>query len=750
MADAVAVAVILADYKRQGRTAFVDVGNFHADPSGGAVACPHGGRRFLGAFFRCHLGPKLFPCFSLPHLAKCYKIFRKGKIMQRIGSYAKGDWIAAGTGARPIADASTGVVIAEAGNDTLDVAGMVGYAREVGGPALRALDFHDRARTLKALALHLNANKQALYDVSFTTGATQKDHAFDIDGGIGTLFVFASKGRREMPEGHVLVDGAWEPLGKTGAFGGQHIYTPRLGVAVHINAFNFPVWGMLEKIAPAILAGVPSIVKPATATAHVTELCVRLMLDAGVLPDGALQLITGGIGGALDHLGTQDAVTFTGSAATAGVVARVLPRGVTFTSEQDSLNSSILGPDVTVDGPEFEIATREILREMTTKAGQKCTAIRRVMVPQPLLQPLCDRLSSQLSKLVVGDPRAEGVRMGSVVSLSQRRDVLEKVEIIATEAELICGGQDGFEPHGDMEKGAFVAPHLFVCNDPEAAVRVHETEAFGPVSTLMPYRDLEQACALANRGEGSLVASLITHSSEVAREVVAGIGAWHGRVYVNNRDSAAEATGHGAPMPHLTHGGPGRAGGGEELGGIRAVKHYMQRVAVQGSPDILRAVTGRFVPGGTKAKGEAHPFQVRFGDLEIGRTLVTDAREITLEDIERFAEFTGDRFYAHMDEAAAKRNPFFPGRVAHGYLILSFAAGLFVEPNEGPVLANTGLDNLRFLKPVSPGDSVQVHLTVMDRKSRNEEYGEVRWHADVRNQDGEPVAEYELLTMVAK
>ncbi|MEJ6390828.1 phenylacetic acid degradation bifunctional protein PaaZ [Gymnodinialimonas ulvae] len=670
--------------------------------------------------------------------------------MQRIGSFAKGAWIAAGPGARPIADASTGEIIAEAGNETLDVAGMVDYAREVGGPALRAMDFHDRARMLKALALHLSEHKQALYDLSFTTGATLRDHAFDIDGGIGTLFVFASKGRREMPEGHVLIDGPWEPLGKTGAFGGQHIYTPRLGVAFHINAFNFPVWGMLEKIAPAFLAGVPSIVKPATATAHVTELCVRLMLEAGVLPDGALQLVTGGVGDGLNALGPQDAVTFTGSAATAATVGDGLPRGVPFTAEQDSLNTSILGPDVTVESPEFDIATQEILREMTTKAGQKCTAIRRVMVPESLLQPLADRLSAELGKVVVGDPRADGVRMGSVVSLSQRRDVLEKAGVIAGEAELVFGGQEGFAPRGDMEKGAFVAPHLFVCSDPDAARSLHETEAFGPVSTLMPYRDLGHACDLANRGEGSLVASLITHSGHVAREVVTGIGAWHGRVYVNNRDSAKEATGHGAPMPHLTHGGPGRAGGGEELGGIRAVKHYMQRVAVQGSPDILSAVTGRFVPGASKVESGTHPFQMRFGELEIGRTLTTEAREITLDDIEHFAHFTGDTFYAHMDEAAAKRNPFFPGRVAHGYLILSFAAGLFVEPSEGPVLANTGLDGLRFLKPVSPGDAIKVHLTVLDRKSRTADYGEVRWHADVRNQDDEAVAEYELLTMVAK
>lgn len=664
--------------------------------------------------------------------------------MQHVGSYAKGVWVPSGAGAREIADAATGQVIALAGNDILDVAGMIAYAREIGGPSLRALDFHDRARMLKALALHLNAHKAQLYELSYTTGATAKDHGFDVDGGIGTLFVFASKGRREMPEGHVLIDGGFEPLGKTGAFGGQHIYTPKLGVALHINAFNFPVWGMLEKIAPAILAGVPSIVKPATATCHVTELCVRIMLDAGVLPDGALQLISGGVGDALEHLGPQDAVTFTGSAATAGLVQAGLPRGVPFTAEQDSLNASILGPDAGPGRPEFDLFVKEVCREMTTKAGQKCTAIRRVLAPEPLLQPLIEALSARLSRVVVGDPRTEGVGMGPVVSAAQRDDVLQKVTAIGAEAECVFDGQHG------MDRGAFFAPKLFHCADPDAATAVHSTEAFGPVSTVMGYRDLTHAVALANRGEGSLVASLITHDTDVARDVVQGIGAWHGRVYINDRDSMGEATGHGAPMPHLTHGGPGRAGGGEELGGIRAVKHYMQRVAVQGSPSMLSAVTGRWVPGAAKTPSERHPFRMRFGELTLGQTLSTEPRTITLEDIAHFAEFTGDTFYAHMDAEAAARNPFFPGRVAHGYLILSFAAGLFVDPAEGPVLANTGLDNLRFLKPVSPGDRIAVDLTVMDRKSRTENYGEVRWHAQVTNQDGDAVADYELLTMVAK
>ncbi len=664
--------------------------------------------------------------------------------MQRVASFAKGMWEQPGAGARAIADAATGQVIAEAGNDALDVAGMISYAREVGGPALRRMDFHDRARMLKALAVHLSNHKQILYDLSFTTGATQADHGFDVDGGLGTLFVFASKGRREMPEGQVLLDGGFEALGRTGGFGGQHIYTPRLGVALHINAFNFPVWGMLEKIAPAILAGVPSIVKPATATCHVTELCVRLMLDADVLPDGALQLICGGVGDGLSHLGAQDAVTFTGSAVTAEKVRGALNGAVRFTAEQDSLNASILGPDAGPGRPEFDILVKEVVREMTTKAGQKCTAIRRIIAPEPLIHPLIEGLSAQLGRCVVGDPRDKGVRMGPVVSKDQRRDVLEAIEALRGEAEVAFQGD---APGGE---GAFVPLTLLHCADPDAAARVHATEAFGPVSTIMGYRDLDHAVALANRGEGSLVASLITHESDVARQVVQGIGAWHGRVYINDRDSMAEATGHGAPMPHLTHGGPGRAGGGEELGGIRAVTHHMQRVAVQGSPSMITAITDRWVPGAATDAAEGHPFRLRFGDLAIGRTLSTPARRITLEDVEHFAAFTGDTFYAHMDDDAARRNPFFPGRVAHGYLILSFAAGLFVDPAEGPVLANTGLDNLRFLKPIVPGDSIAVDLTVMERKSRTPEYGEVRWHAAVRNHDGDAVAEYELLTMVAK
>ena len=670
-----------------------------------------------------------------------------------VSSFAAGQWIAPGAGARNISSAITGEIMATAGNDALDVQAMLDHARTTGGPALRKLTFHDRARMLKALALHLREHRQALYDLSFNTGATQTDHLIDIDGGIGTMLVFASKGRREMPDGHVYLDGDVEQLSRNGTFLGQHICTPLQGVAVHINAFNFPVWGMLEKLAPTLLAGVPAIVKPATNSCYVTELAVKLMLDSGLLPAGALQLVSGGLGDMLDHLGMQDVVSFTGSADTALKLRSskvILENSVRFVAEQDSLNASILGPDAEPGTPEFDLFIKEVSREMTTKAGQKCTAVRRIIAPQSQSEAVIEALSARLARTVIGDPRLETTRMGALVSNSQKRDVLEKAAIIGQEAERVFGDPDNFTVEGaDGDKGAFVPPMLFHCADPDNAQRVHDTEAFGPVSTVMGYRDLDHAVALANRGQGSLVASVITHDPEVARQVAIGSGAYHGRLYFNNRDSMKESTGHGSPLPHMVHGGPGRAGGGEEMGGVRGVKHYMQRTAIQGSPDILSAIGGKWVPGASEVKGPAHPFTRKFGELSIGETLHSDPRVVTLDDIEHFAHFTGDTFYAHMDDDAAKRNPFFPGRVAHGYLLLSFAAGLFVEPNEGPVLANTGLDGLRFMKPVSAGDSIKVRLTVKKKTPRNEEYGEVRWHVTLTNQDDDLVAEYELLTMNA-
>ncbi|WP_170585150.1 phenylacetic acid degradation bifunctional protein PaaZ [Ruegeria arenilitoris] len=673
--------------------------------------------------------------------------------LKQISSFAAGQWVVPGAGARTIASAITGEPFATAGNDALDVQAMLAHARDVGGPALRRLTFHERAKMLKALAQALSERKQALYDLSFETGATQKDHLIDIDGGIGTMFVFASKGRREMPDGHVFLDGDVEQLSRNGTFLGQHVCTPLQGVAVHINAFNFPVWGMLEKLAPTLLAGVPAIVKPATNSCHVTELAVRIMLDSGILPDGALQLVSGGLGDMLDHLTCQDVVSFTGSADTAMKLRQnpvIVTNSVRFVAEQDSLNASILGPDAAPDTPEFDLFVKEVVREMTTKAGQKCTAIRRIIAPQAQVQPLIAAISAKLAQTTIGDPRLDGTRMGALVSNGQKADVLAKARLIGQEAERVFGDPDAFEVVGaDAEKGAFVPPMLFHCADPDAARHVHDTEAFGPVSTIMGYRDLDHAIALANRGQGSLVTSLITHDPEVARQVVMGAAAFNGRIYINDRDSMQESTGHGSPLPHMVHGGPGRAGGGEEMGGVRGVKHYMQRTALQGSPRMLATIGAKWIPGAPEIQGPAHPFTRKFGELQIGETLHTAPRTITLDDIEHFAHFTGDTFYAHTDEDAAARNPFFPGRVAHGYLLLSFAAGLFVEPNEGPVLANTGLDGLRFMKPVVAGDSIKVRLTVKQKTRRTDDYGEVRWHVTLTNQDDEKVAEYELLTMNA-
>lgn len=670
-----------------------------------------------------------------------------------IKSFAHGEWIGPGAGARNIADAVTGDVFASAGNNALDVAAMRNYARARGGPALRAMGFHDRAKMLKALAIHLEGHKDEMYKLSYRTGATLADSKIDIDGGIGTMFVFASKGRREMPDGQVYLDGDVEQLSRSGSFVGQHICTPLHGVAVHINAFNFPVWGMLEKLAPTLLAGVPAIVKPATASCHVTEACVRAMIDSGILPDGAVQLIIGGTGDLLDRLDCQDVVSFTGSADTACKLRaseHLLRNPVRFVAEQDSLNASILGPDAVPGTPEFDLFVKEVQREMTTKAGQKCTAIRRILAPDAHVPAVIEALSERLAKTTIGDPSLETTRMGALVSAGQKRDVLEKANILASEAERVFGNPGDFAVNGaDAESGAFLPPMLFHCANPDTAERVHDTEAFGPVSTIMGYRDLGHAIDLVNKGGGSLVASVITHDPGVARNVAMNAGPFHGRLYFNNRDSMKESTGHGSPLPHMVHGGPGRAGGGEEMGGVRGVKHYMQRTAIQGSPDIITGIGDVWVPGAREVEGPAHPFTRTYGELAIGETIHTHEREVTIDDIETFAHFTGDTFYAHMDQAAAEQNPFFPGRVAHGYLLLSFAAGLFVEPGEGPVLANTGLDNLRFMKPVEAGARIKVRLTVKKKTRRTDQYGEVRWHVTLTDHESELVGEYELLTMNA-
>jgi oxepin-CoA hydrolase/3-oxo-5,6-dehydrosuberyl-CoA semialdehyde dehydrogenase len=522
-------------------------------------------------------------------------------------------------------------------------------------------------------------------------------------------------------------------------------------VAVHINAFNFPVWGMVEKLAPALLAGVPAIVKPATQTCYLTEAAFRMMIESGLLPEGAIQLIIGGVGDLLDRLGPQDVVAFTGSAQTAGKLRRhpnLLENSVRFMAEQDSLNASILGPDATEGTEEFNLFIKEVTTEMTTKAGQKCTAIRRIMVPEGMIDSVSSALSEKLSKITVGDPNIDGVRMGALASHGQKSDVLTTLERLKSEASVICGDPANFDVVGDAQ-GAFLPPILLRCDSPDTATEIHQSEAFGPVSTLLPYRDAAHAAELANRGGGSLVASVITADAAFARDITLAAAAWHGRLYINNATSMKGATGHGSPLAHLVHGGPGRAGGGEELGGVRGVLHYMQRTAIQGSPEMISGITGQWIKGAPTSSDPTHPFQRTYHDLQIGETIITDPRKVTLDDIEHFAHFTGDTFYAHMDEEAAKANPFFPGRVAHGYLLLSFAAGLFVQPDPGPVLANTGLNALSFQKPVAAGDAIHVHLTVKRKTGRTETYGEVAWNVTLYNQDNDQVAEYELLTMVA-
>ena len=654
-------------------------------------------------------------------------------------NYARDQWVA-GSGQRAdIPSAIDGSIVATTGSGGIDFCAMLHHARTVGGPALRALTFHQRARIIKGLGLAILAAKEPLYALNVATGATRKDGWIDIEGGAGTLLSFSSKGRRELPDAHVLLDGDLEPLSKHGTFVGQHIYTPLQGAAVHINAFNFPVWGMLEKLAPTLLAGMPAIIKPASSTAYLCEAAFRIMIDTGLLPDGAVQLIVGGVGDLLDHLGGQDVVSFTGSASTAAKLKShpvVLRESVKFVAEQDSLNASILGPDAAPGTPEFDLFVTEVVTEMTVKAGQKCTAIRRAMAPADHLDVLQSAIAAKLSEA--------SATMGALVSTSQRDDVRSQIDkLTAAGARIVSGDPDAVV--GD-QAGAFMQPILLRADDPWAANAVHDVEAFGPVATIMPYRDLADAIALANRGMGSLALSLFTHSPDAAREFIQGAAAFHGRMLVINRDNAAESTGHGSPLPVLVHGGPGRAGGSEEMGGVRGVKHYMQRTAIQSTPAMIAAISEQYIPGGPKHFVDGHPFTKRMSELHIGDTLRTASRKVTIADIEHFAEFTGDKFYAHMDDEAAKASPIFEGRVAHGYLILSFAAGLFVWPDPGPVLANTGLENLKFLTPLYPGDSMRVELTVRSKSLKSEETGVVRWAVEIFNQKDDLVATYDLLT----
>jgi oxepin-CoA hydrolase / 3-oxo-5,6-dehydrosuberyl-CoA semialdehyde dehydrogenase len=677
-------------------------------------------------------------------------------------SFIAGRWLGQ-EGAQTLRSAINGKPVAQTHTEAIDFEQALHHGRSVGLPALLAMTFQQRAARLKALAKLLMEQKERLYAVSAHTGATRSDSWIDIEGGGGTLFAYAGMGSNELPSSNVLHEGPAIPLGKKGGFAGTHILVPRHGVAVHINAFNFPVWGLLEKFAPSFLAGMPCIAKPATATSYLTEAAVRVMHESGLLPEGSLQLVIGSTGDLLDRLEGSDIVTFTGSADTAAklrVHPNIVRQSVPFNAEADSLNCAILAPDVSPDDEEFDLFVKEVAREITVKAGQKCTAIRRAIVPKRHLDAVAAKLSARLAKTVVGDPAREDVRMGALASHAQAADVSERVQMLLRESEVVYGAKAGFAPVGDgVAEGAFFSPTLLLARDPRrAGSAVHDVEAFGPVSSLMAYDDasgIDEALALAARGKGSLVGTLVTRDPAIAAKAIPTAAAWHGRLLILDREAAAESTGHGSPLPPLKHGGPGRAGGGEELGGIRAVKHYLQRAAIQGSPTMLAAVTGEHVRGAKVRESAIHPFRHHFEDLQVGDSLLTHRRTVGEADIVAFGGISGDFFYMHFDEIAAKETQF-GKRIAHGYFVLSAAAGLFVSPAPGPVLANYGLDTLRFVKPVGIGDTIQARLTCKRKIDRNKVdskgvgQGVVAWDVEVSNQDGELVASYDILTLVAK
>ncbi|WP_295991819.1 phenylacetic acid degradation bifunctional protein PaaZ [Rugamonas sp.] len=673
-------------------------------------------------------------------------------------SLIAGRWLGAEASV-PLHSALTNEVIYHTHGEIIDFDEAVTYARKTGVPALMAMDFQQRAARLKALALYLAGRKEELYKISHLTGATRADSWVDIEGGTGTLFAYASMGGRELPSSNVLHEGPAIALGKNGGFAGTHILVPRGGIAVHINAFNFPIWGLLEKFAPSFLAAMPCIGKPATATSYLTEALVRMMFESGLLPDGSLQLVIGSTGNLLDRLTGMDAVTFTGSADTAAklrVNRNLIANSVPFTAEADSLNCAILAPDVTPDDPEFDLFVKEVAREMTGKAGQKCTAIRRVIVPESRVDAVAERLRARLANIVIGDPSVAGVRMGALASKEQQRDVAERLALLAHGNEIVFGERDGYNPIGDgVANGSFFAPTLLLCRDAMHNDAVHDIEAFGPVSTMMTYTDMDEALALAARGKGSLVSTLVTKDPLIAMYAVPVAAASHGRVLILDRVAAVDSTGHGSPLPQLKHGGPGRAGGGEELGGIRAVRHFLQRAAIQGSPTMLAAVTGEYVRGAAVQESEVHPFRKYFEDLKMGDSLLTHRRTVSEADIVNFGGVSGDYFYMHFDDIAA-RDSQFGKRIAHGYFVLSAAAGLFVSPAPGPVLANYGLDNLRFITPVAIGDTIRARLTCKRKVDRNRidekgvGQGVVAWDVQVTNQHEELVASYDILTLVMK
>ncbi len=623
------------------------------------------------------------------------------------------------------------------------------FSRNVGIKNLQKLNFHDRAKILKSIGLLLNEAKEKLYSLSYHTGATLKDSYLDIDGGIGTLLVMASKARKEMDESFIHLDGDVEIISRKGTFLGQHIFSPLQGVAVHINAFNFPVWGMLEKLSSSILAGVPTIVKPSASTSFLAQECMKIISESNLLPEGALQFIPGRTNDLLDKLIGQDIVSFTGSSETGFRIRsnpNLIKNSVKFISEQDSLNACIMGEDVEIDDLEWDLFLKEVVNEITSKAGQKCTAIRKIFVPENKLKETMEALKENLESQKVDDPRKSDTDMGPIVSLDQKNDVISKISKISEECDIITG-KSNLEKDSQHAGTAYMEPVLLYCSNPNSAENVHDLEIFGPSATIMGYKNNEEVASLVVKGGGSLVSSIFSKNLNTIKDLSLKLAPYNGRIYINNRESMDESTGHGSPLPHMKHGGPGRAGNSEELGGIRGVTNYMQRTAIQSSPNSLSKITNTWIEGSNTLDPGIHPFKKNFNTLMIGDTIISESREITLEDVEHFAEFTGDKFYAHMDENAAKLNPFFPGRVAHGYLLVSFAAGLFVDPDPGPVLANTGLKNLSFEKPVSPGDKINVQLSVRKKKRRTETYGEVGWLVKLENQNKDTVAKYELLTM---
>ena len=676
--------------------------------------------------------------------------------VQVLQNYAEGKWVNAVASGETLYNAINGDPIYTASSEGLDFGSMMEYSRKVGSPALRKLSFQQRGLMLKALAMYLNDRKDYFYTISALTGATKADSWVDIEGGIGNLFTYASM-RRQFPDASFYVDGEAAKLSKENTFIGHHIMVPKEGVAIHINAFNFPVWGMLEKIAVNLFAGVPAIVKPATATSYLTEVVFKEIIASNILPEGALQLICGSARGILDFVESQDVVTFTGSAETGKKLKahpRLIDEAVPFNMEADSLNACVLGLDVAPGSATFDIFIKEVVREMTTKAGQKCTAIRRVIVPANVLEEVHIALGKRLASTIIGDPSVEGVRMGPLAGQAQREEVREKVAQLAKAQTIIVGSLDQFEVKGaDKNKGAFFAPIVFLNEQPFQNIACHDIEAFGPVTTLMPYSTNDEAIQLVKMGKGSLVCSIITEDNEIAKEFVLGAATMHGRILILNAECAKESTGHGSPMPQLVHGGPGRAGGGEEMGGKRGVLHYLHRTAIQGSPTMITAVTNVYQQGADQKETDIHPFKKHFEDLEIGETLVTAKHTITEADIVNFANVSGDHFYAHVDVTSLD-GTIFEGRVAHGYYILSKAAGMFVDAKKGPVLLNYGIDECRFTKPVYPGTTIGVKLTVKEKIGQEKKSaddiakGIVKWLVEVYDQTNETVAIITILTMV--